>query len=189
MSGATFAAEIERPASFNPAKIPGIRASGPNYNIVNPVRSDGFLRIYTVRSPYGDFTVVSDAMMQRRIRELNAILELDKLTEFDSFNKALGEAGLAPVKFAGQLIVNPVEAIGNTLAGIGNQIGQIGSGIHNAGKSQDTAFGGFGADQKRRELAAKLARRSLYRIRAVADSRCRRFRRPRRPAASWSRRR
>ncbi|MCP6756286.1 hypothetical protein NL533_32165, partial [Klebsiella pneumoniae] len=61
-----------------------------------------------------------------------------------------------PVKFAGQLIVNPVEAIGNTLAGIGNQIGQIGSGIHNAGKSQDTAFGGFGADQKRRELAAKL---------------------------------
>ncbi len=60
------------------------------------------------------------------------------------------------MKFAGQLIVNPVEAIGNTLAGIGNQIGQIGSGIHNAGKSQDTPFGGFGADQKRRELAAKL---------------------------------
>jgi hypothetical protein len=156
LSDATFAAEIERPASFNPANIPGIRASGQNYNIANPVRSDGFLRVYTVRSSYGDFTVVSDAMMQRRIRELNAILELDKLTESDSFNKALGEAGLAPVKFAGQLIVNPVEAIGNTLAGIGNQIGQIGSGIHNAGKTQDTPFGGFGADQKRRELAARL---------------------------------
>jgi hypothetical protein len=54
------------------------------------------------------------------------------------------------------LLVNPVEALGNTLAGIGNQIGQIGSGIHNAGKSQDQAFGGLGADQKRRELAAKL---------------------------------
>jgi hypothetical protein len=156
LSDATFAAEIERPASFNPANIPGIRASGQNYNIANPVRSDGFLRIYSVRSSYGDFTMVSDAMMQRRIRELNAILELDKLTESDSFNKALGEAGLAPVKFAGQLIVNPVEAIGNTLAGIGNQIGQIGSGIHNAGKTQDTPFGGFGADQKRRELAARL---------------------------------
>jgi hypothetical protein len=156
LSDATFSAEIERPASFNPANIPGIRASGQNYNIANPVRSDGFLRIYSVRSSYGDFTMVSDAMMQRRIRELNAILELDKLTESDSFNKALGEAGLAPVKFAGQLIVNPVEAIGNTLAGIGNQIGQIGSGIHNAGKTQDTPFGGFGADQKRRELAARL---------------------------------
>ena len=60
------------------------------------------------------------------------------------------------MKFAGELLVNPVEAIGNTLAGIGNQIGQIGSGINNAGKSQDQAFGGLGADQKRRELAAKL---------------------------------
>src|SRR5262245_15513474 len=150
------AVEIERPATFAPNKIPGIRASGPNYSILNPVRSDGFLRIYNVRSPYGDFTIVSDAMMQRRIRELNAIIELDKLTESDSFNKALAEAGLAPVKFAGELLVNPVQAIGNTLNGIGNQMSQFSSGLNNAGKSQDAPFGGFGADQKRRELAARL---------------------------------
>lgn len=156
MAAGASGAEIERPASFGPGKIPGIVASGPNYTILNPVRSDGFLRIYNVRSPYGDFTVVSDAMMQIRIRELAAVAELDKLTESTEFNNALGQAGLAPVKFAGELLVNPVEALGNTLAGIGNQIGQIGSGIHNAGKSQDQAFGGFGADQKRRELAAKL---------------------------------
>lgn len=149
-------AEVERPASFNPGKIPGIRPAGVNYTITSPVRSDGFLRVYTVNTPYGNSTVVSDAMMQVRIRELDAIAKLDKLTESDEFNKALGEAGLAPVKFAGDLIVNPVQALGNTLTGIGNQIGQIGSGIHNAGKSQDQAFGGFGADQKRRELAARL---------------------------------
>jgi hypothetical protein len=156
LSAGAIGAEIEGPASFNPGKIPGIKPAGPNYTITNPVRSDGFLRIYNVRSPYGNFTVVSDAMMQMRTRELAAIAELDRLTESNEFNKALGEAGLAPVKFAGELLVNPVEALGNTFAGIGNQIGQIGSGIHNAGKSQDQAFGGFGADQKRRELAAKL---------------------------------
>lgn len=151
-----WGAEIEGPASFSPGKISGVKPSGPNYTILSPVRSDGFLRIYNVRSPYGDFSVTSDAMMQMRIRELAAVAELDKLTESTEFNNALGQAGLAPVKFAGELLVNPVEALGNTLAGIGNQIGQIGSGIHNAGKSQDQAFGGFGADQKRRELAAKL---------------------------------
>ena len=86
------ATEVERPATLAPSKIPGIRAAGPNYSILSPVRSDGFLRIYSVRSSYGDFTVVSDAMMQRRIRELAAIIELDKLTESDSFNKALGSA-------------------------------------------------------------------------------------------------
>ncbi len=52
------------------------------------------------------------------------------------------------MKFAGELIVNPVQTIGNTLAGIGNQMSQIGSGINNAGKSRDQAFGGFGADQE-----------------------------------------
>lgn len=156
ISSCAVAAEVERPASFDPNKIPGIRASAPNYTIANPVRSDGFLRVYTVRSPYGDFQVVSDAMMQMRIRELAAVAELDKLSESEAFNNALGQAGLAPVKFAGELLVNPVQAIGNTLAGIGNQMSQIGSGMNNAGKSQDQAFGGFGADQKRRELAARL---------------------------------
>lgn len=151
-----LAAEIERPVSFKAGSIPGIRASGPNYSITSPVHSDGFLRIYNVRSSYGDFRVVSDAMMQTRIRELAATAEIDKLTQSAEFNKALGEAGIAPLKFAGQLIVNPVQALGDTLAGIGNQIGQVGSGIHNAGKSQDAPFGGFGADQKRRELAARL---------------------------------
>jgi hypothetical protein len=150
------AAEVERPASFNPANIPGIRAQGSNYTIANPVRSDGFLRIYSVRSSYGDFQVTSDAMMKVRIRELAAVAEIDKLTESNEFGKAMGEAGLAPLKFAGQLVVNPVEAINNTFIGIGNQLGQIGSGMNNAGKSQDAPFGGFGADQKRRELAAKL---------------------------------
>lgn len=156
MSFSASGAEIEGPASFSAGKIPGIKSSGPGYTILNPVRSDGFLRIYNVRSPYGDFNVTSDAMMQMRMREIAAVTELDTLTDSNEFNNALGQAGLAPVKFAGELLVNPVEALGNTLAGIGNQIGQIGSGIHNAGKSQDQAFGGLGADQKRRELAAKL---------------------------------
>jgi hypothetical protein len=54
------------------------------------------------------------------------------------------------------LIVNPLQTLGNTLGGIGNAIGQVGSGMANAGKSQDSPLGGLGADQKRRELAAKL---------------------------------
>ena len=155
-SCSAMAAEIERPPSFDPSRLPGIRATGVNYTILNPVRSDGFLRVYTVKSPYGDFGVTSDAMMQVRMRELAAIHELDKVSQSEAFNRALGEAGLAPVKFAGQLIVNPVQAIGNTLAGIGNTMSQVGSGMNNAGRSQDAAFGGFGADQKRRELATRL---------------------------------
>jgi hypothetical protein len=157
MLGATATLARAEPApNFDPNRIPGIKAQGANYSIVNPVRSDGFLRVYSVKSPYGDFGVTSDAMMQVRQRELAAILELDKVTTSDAFNKALAEAGVAPIKFAGNLIINPIQTIGNTLGGLGNAMGQVGSGMANAGKSQDAPLGGLGADQKRRELAAKL---------------------------------
>lgn len=156
LAASVSVASAEPAPRFDPNKIRGIKAAGPNHSIANPVRSDGFLRIYTVRSPYGEFTVVSDAMMQQRQRELAAIVELDKLNTSDAFNKALVEAGVAPIKFAGNLIINPIQTLGNTLGGIGNAMGQIGSGMANAGKSQDSPLGGLGADQKRRELAARL---------------------------------
>jgi hypothetical protein len=152
---AAGAAELEQAPSFNPAKIPGIKPAGVNYTIVNPVRSDGFLRVYSFRTPYGDFVVTSDAMAQIRIRELAAIHELDKVTQSDSFNNALAQAGIAPVTYAGKMIANPFQTLGDTLGGIGNTLSQVASGMHNA-KSRDSAFGGLGADQKRRELAAKL---------------------------------
>lgn len=156
LAASALPAWSEPAPNFDPGRIPGISARGPNYSIVNPVRSDGFLRIYSVKSPYGDFGVTSDAMMQVRQRELAAILELDKVTTSDAFNRALVEAGVAPIKFAGNLIINPIQTIGNTLGGIGNAMGQFGSGMANAGKSQDAPLGGLGADQKRRELAARL---------------------------------
>lgn len=156
LAASITAAQSEPAPNFDPGRIPGIKAKGANYSIVNPVRSDGFLRVYSVKSPYGDFGVTGDVMMQARQRELAAILELDKITTSDSFNKALVEAGVAPIKFAGNLIINPLQTIGNTLGGIGNAMGQVGSGMANAGKSHDSTFGGLGADQKRRELAARL---------------------------------
>jgi hypothetical protein len=154
---ASQALAFEAAPNFDATKIPGIRAAGPNYSIVNPVRSDGFLRVYQVRSPYGDFTVNGDAFMQVRMIELAAVHELDKVNNSDAFNRALAEAGLRPIKFAGEMIVNPVQTIGNTFAGIGAMFGQIGAGMNNAGKSRDDAMGSLlGVTRQRRELAARL---------------------------------
>lgn len=154
---AAHAAAFEAAPNFDATKIPGIRASGPNYSIVNPVRSDGFLRVYHVKTPYGDFSVNGDAFMQVRTIELAAVNELDKVNNSDAFNRALAEAGLRPIKFAGEMIVNPVQTIGNTLAGIGSVFGQIGSGMNNAGKSPDDPMAGLlGVTRQRRELAARL---------------------------------
>ncbi len=148
---------FERARNFNPKLIPGIAAAGPNYVLADPVTSDGFMRIYVLKTSYGDFTVIGDAMLRRRQRELAALRELEKVNESEAFNKALAEAGVAPIKFAGELIVNPVQTIGNTLSGIGSLFGQMGSSAANTGKTQEDALAEVtGVSRMKRQLATKL---------------------------------
>jgi len=148
---------FERPPSFDPARIAGIKATGANYTITKPVTSDGFMRVYAVKSPYGEFTVIGDALMRTRIVELAALAELERVSNSESFNKALVEAGLSPIKFAGQLVTNPGGTISNTLSGVGSLFGQFGSGMNNLGKTQDDTMQSLlGVTKKRRELATQL---------------------------------
>lgn len=148
---------FERPTSFDPARISGIKAGGPNFVINKPVISDGFMRIYALKTSYGDFTVIGDALMRARIVELAALTELDRISESESFNKSLADAGLAPIKFAGDLVTNPGETLNNTFSGVGSLFGQIGAGMNNLGKTQDDTMQGLlGVNKKRRELAAHL---------------------------------
>ncbi len=87
---------VEQPPSFNAAQIPGIKRVDDNYTIRNPVKSDGILRIYVLATPYGDITVQGDEMLRMRINELKALAALEKVSNSESFGKALAEAGLSP---------------------------------------------------------------------------------------------
>ncbi|MBI4274973.1 MAG: hypothetical protein HY659_09780, partial [Rhizobiales bacterium] len=72
-------------------------------------------------------------------------------------NKALAEAGLSPIKFAGELVTNPLQTLGNTLAGAGMLMGQFQSGVANAGRTPDDPMASmFGVIKKKRELAEKI---------------------------------
>ncbi len=165
MLAVTFAAtvpaqaqqKLERPPSYDPARIPGIRATGENYRIANPVNSDGFMRIYVVKTKLGDSAVIGDALMRQRVVEMGALAELEKISNSDTFNKSLLEAGLSPIKYAGALVTRPGETISNTLSGIGSLFGQVGSSMNNMGKTRDDPMQSLlGVTKKRRELAIHL---------------------------------
>ena len=152
---AVRAQTYEAPPSFNAAQLPGIRRIGPNYTIENPVRSDGLLRDYVLKTPYGEYPVRGDAMLQMRLNELYALSLLEKVSGSDSFAKALAEAGLNPLKYTGQLIINPIGTLQNTLAGVGAMFDRIGAGMRNAGKTRDDAVASvLGVTNERRQLAA-----------------------------------
>ncbi len=147
--------QVEAPPSFNAAQIPGINRVGDNYTLRTPVKSDGILRVYVLTTPYGEITVQGDEMLRMRINELKALAALEKMSTSESFGKALAEAGLGPVKFAGGLIMNPVGTVQNTAAGIGGFFGRMSSGMNNMGKTQDDALSSLlGVTDQRRQLAA-----------------------------------
>lgn len=156
-AGGLSAQNFERPPNFSAAKISVVKPSGANYTIKEPVRSDGLFRLYTLATPYGEFQVQGDFMLRMRLNELVALAELEKLSQSEQYGKALVNAGLSPVKYAGKLITDPVNTVQNTFAGIGSFFGSIGSGMANAGKTQDDPMSSLlGVSRERRMLAAKV---------------------------------
>ncbi len=155
LPGAAALAQTEAPPSFNAAQLAGIRRVGANYTIKNPVHSDGLLRDYVLKTPYGEFAVRGDAMLKMRINELHALSLLEKVSGSQSFAQALAQAGLNPLKYTGQLLINPIGTVRNTFAGIGAMFQRIDSGLRNAGKTPDNAVAGvLGVTNERRQLAA-----------------------------------
>ena len=157
MAAPAQAQNVERPPSFDPTRIPGIKPSGENYTIARPVGSDGFMRIYIVKTAQGDNAVIGDALMRQRMVEMAALAELNRVSNSDTFNKSLVDAGVAPIKYAGELVTNPGQTISNTLSGIGSLFSQVGAGMNNMGKTPDDPMQSLlGVTRKRRELAVHL---------------------------------
>jgi hypothetical protein len=161
LSGAPIAAiaqQYERPPNFDIGKLKGFQPSGDNYSINNPVGSDGLLRVYTMTTPYGEFTAQGDQMLRMRVNELAALWELEKISSSESYGKALLAAGLSPLKYTGKLIVDPARTVGNTFSGIGTMFGRITADVANVGKTPgDPLAGLLGVTDQRRKLATKAA--------------------------------
>jgi hypothetical protein len=157
-SDCLMAAELEN-ASAQPAKaVLGAAASGVNYRVRNPVTTDGFLRVYTLETTYGTFTVYGDAMLQQRRRELAALAALDKESRTKAFGNAVVKAGAAPIELAGDLITKPGATVKRTLSGIGEVFDRATSGLANVGNGgPDSAVkSALGVSAAKRKIASDL---------------------------------
>lgn len=148
------AATLEPPPSFDAGKLLGAAAQGPNYRIANPVTSDGYLRNYTIVTPYGTFYASGDQMLAMRLKELKALKALNKTASSQSFAQAMLKAGLSPVEFAGHLVTNPLGTVKNTFEGIGDTISGIAAGIKNPDDPHESALASLtGEAQQQRVIA------------------------------------
>jgi hypothetical protein len=127
-----------------PYEIPETRASalvgsallsGPDYQVDPTVVWEGIMPRFTINSKYGSWQATGREMLAVRVSEVPAFGELDKVSRSDAFAKSLGQAAVAPIKAAGDLITNPVDTVGNIFSGIGSMVNRAGRTVGNAGQN------------------------------------------------------
>jgi len=147
----------EKAPDVTAASLLGADVKGENWEVASAVHSDGFLRIFSVKTPYGDFQVNGVRRMKERINELRALSVLEKMSRTKAFGDALAKAGMAPIKFGRDLILDPVETTGNFVSGVGKMFNNIYTGVKNRGKGRDPLLESVtGITKAERDLAADL---------------------------------
>jgi hypothetical protein len=109
--------------------LPEEMLSGDGYAIEKDVINDGFINVYTVKTPYGNMEVESTALLKIRINELSAMAHMEELKKTKVFKDALKEGAKAPLETAKGIITSPVETVSGVATGIGRWFSDVGRSI------------------------------------------------------------
>jgi hypothetical protein len=133
------------------------QTTGPNWTVEPVVGRNGFSRIYSLKTPYGNFSVEGDRRLRERLVELEALDKLEKVSKTETFAAALAKAGLAPLRFGRDLITSPIETTENLFEGVFNIFDRTAAEIDQSDVSRDgTIESLLGVRKARRELAYSL---------------------------------
>lgn len=147
----------EKAPTASAAAILGADVKGDNYTVAETVKTDGFVRIFSVSSKYGDFQVNGENRMRQRVQELKALHALEGMSQSDEFLKAVANAGIAPIRFVGNLVVDPIETTGSVITGIGKMFANVEAGVSGKGGGRDDTLSSLtGQTAAERELAFRL---------------------------------
>ncbi len=154
---ATLAQATEAAKTATASAIWGERAKGTTYRIHDQVESDGLYRTYVFETRIGKFTVISDALMARRLHEYAVFEQLQEDSGVAHFLGSFGSSAIAPLKFGGQLLTSPIETTKQSFQGVGNFLDSLSASGENKDSERGSFMGGvLGTDRARRELAAQV---------------------------------
>lgn len=154
-SPSAAASELPKPEPVE--RFLGKMAIGANYTVEPSVRSDGVMRIFEVRTSYGEFTFNGVEFTKLRLHELDAVATLEKMSQSDAFVKTFGRAALGPIKFGADLITHPADTVARSFNGISNMFDRVGAGLANNRADRDPLLDNLlGVSDTQRELAVEL---------------------------------
>jgi hypothetical protein len=120
---------FETPPNLKAGEVfPGELLQGKRYRIEDTVPTDGFLMKFTIVSDFGTFIARSPEMAKIRIKEIDAMDRLEKVSKSDAFVTGLKAAGRQFGQQIGQLIEKPEETIKGIPQGVGRFCERVGGG-------------------------------------------------------------
>ena len=129
----------------------------------NPVPTYSGSNQYTINSDYGVFTADGNAMLMRRVAEIQGIAALQAMSQTTEFTQAAAQAAARPLNVAQDLITNPLPTIASVPRGILGFLNQAGQAVKNVAEGNDSGLGQgqlvenlSGFAKSKRDLALKL---------------------------------
>jgi hypothetical protein len=166
-----LAAQIEDPPVGSASAILGKLVRGPNYQIADAVRSDGFLQIYELNTNYGRYQVQGRELLKVRLRELAAVAALGRMDKSQAYIDAAAKAAKKPIDLAVGLVTNPVNTLQQSMSGVGAFFSRVGSGAANMGQGRDNVADSLaGVSSAKRQIAYKLGVDPYTDFKPLADA-------------------
>jgi hypothetical protein len=103
---------FESPPTLKASQVlPAELRSGPHHTVDETVVSDGFMRIYTIRSDFGEFRAYGDDLLRIRVAEIGALAELREMSSGSEFAEAMAATAKSPFVATWSLVTRPVRTI------------------------------------------------------------------------------
>jgi hypothetical protein len=110
--------------------------SGPDFKVEPQATTDGLATTYTVISRFGTWPARGRMGVALRIREIQALAELEEVSKSDVFLDAVKNSATAPLQLVQSVATKPVETLKGVPAGVGRWMKktsfQVKEGYHDA---------------------------------------------------------
>ncbi|RMH07522.1 MAG: hypothetical protein D6704_04980 [Nitrospirae bacterium] len=92
--------------------------AGKGYRIRDEIEPVGLTYIFTIDSPFGEFTAHGEDMLRIRIRELRALAVLQHKSAPAAFGSELAKTAIRPVTFLWRLLTHPADTMAEISHGL-----------------------------------------------------------------------
>ncbi|MGE0821180.1 MAG: hypothetical protein AB7G75_06995 [Candidatus Binatia bacterium] len=180
---AQAASEFENPPTLHVKDLVSAPLlKGKGFRVEQKVPTDGVMGTYTItadKATFGEdagvYQVRSRELLELRLAEVPAIVQLNDTSKLGTFAKAMGHSAVRPLEATGHMVMNPIDTVTGLPGGVGRLFDRVGTGAgHLWDSATDSSKGGLertgevatrtgsitkdmlGYEQERRELAKKL---------------------------------